>query len=280
MVSDGTRNDKASDPAGQFLSGVDRIQTNAKWLLAVFAAVAGVLMAGIQLSSLGKLAFGERLYIALGAAAIALALIGAIIAFVVYVIAPRYMTLESLITLAAKRTWSGKEGTERKEFKFIAEAQLLGSRYLDLKDLKAAYEKAGNAKEIQATYDHIRVVLAGVLYERVRLAFIRSAKAMLVCATGAAISIGVFAWSANPPTSPSEFSPPVEAYVSLSPAGQQELAASAGAACVQVPIKVIVLSNDGQVADVLVEPTTNCKLTRFSVGKSPLAVDGTLTPSP
>lgn len=264
------------DPAAQFTAAAERIWTNAKWLLAVFAAVAGVLTAGIQLSSLGKLDFGSRLAYAIAAGALALAFVGAIIASVITIITPRYMTLSTLVKLSGSQTWLGRE---RHEIAFVREAGLLGMRYTSLADLETAYKEAESKKDIDEIYAHIRTVLAAVLYEQVRYAFRRSSIVMLVCATGAAACIGVFAWAANPRENPSKLETPSEALVTLSQAGQQELAPIVGRECVKSPIPVVVLFDDGQSADVVTEPDGHCKLARFTIGKAPSAVEGTLVPS-
>jgi len=214
----------ASQPASSgFAQGIEYLRSTAKWLIVVFAAVGAVLAAGTQLSSIGKLQWGDgRLTAAIVAAAVALVAIGAVIATVLAMLMSGYMTLAEL----------AKKGDRDREIKFLAREELLVlagydkvkdlqeeykrlaerrntllSQYYNLLDAEKDAEAQPTVKELtrlearigylDSVVDHI---LSAARYNLVRRRFVYATVVLFAAGTIAAIAIGVFAWAANPPT--------------------------------------------------------------------------------
>ena len=75
VAAEQPRDAASAQPSGlvaDYTSGANRLRETAKWLIAAFAAVGTILVAGSQLSDLGSIQDG-RLLVAFGAAAVALA---------------------------------------------------------------------------------------------------------------------------------------------------------------------------------------------------------------
>src|SRR5689334_10268659 len=87
----------AAGPATyQFDGAMQRIRDAAKWLIGAAAAVGAALIAGTQLSSIGKLSSGWRLSLAIAGVVLALAAVVFAIWFAVQLLLPVGVTLTEL----------------------------------------------------------------------------------------------------------------------------------------------------------------------------------------
>jgi hypothetical protein len=107
-VPDGTPGSEQRPDPGNTADAINRYRDLAKWLITVFAAIGGLLVAGSQLSSLGKLDLEDD-WVRLLAAALGLALALAMAVWLVTrslsILRPVEMSLDSLVgdeAIAAK----------------------------------------------------------------------------------------------------------------------------------------------------------------------------------
>jgi hypothetical protein len=196
----------------KFASGVDRIRETSKWIIVVFAAVAGVLTAGTQLSSIGQLEWGdERLNLAIGAAALGLLFVGVAVGSVVSVLTSGYTTLESLVKEETNQSQKSKKSGN---VKFVEDNKLLKlTNFRNIEELRDEYygsieqryketDKA-KIKELDAKIKYlgqlIEQILAAVKYDAVRRRFKLAMVVLFISGFVAAGAIGTFAWASNPP---------------------------------------------------------------------------------
>jgi hypothetical protein len=83
-------------PTDQYLSAVDRTRETSKWLIGAFAAVAGIVLAGVQITGLGKLD-GWDLFFAISSVVGALFGAGLAIYGCARVLTPAQVTLSELV---------------------------------------------------------------------------------------------------------------------------------------------------------------------------------------
>jgi hypothetical protein len=261
-----------STASDMFRSGIASLRSTAVWLFAVFAAVGGILIAGIQLSSIGRLELQSfRMLVAIVAAVVALGAIGIILWLMVRVLAPDHVTLAGL-----KR--DEINNPDGQDSKFITDAGLLGP-YASVGKLQEAYDAAATAERQRETDAQVQLVLGGVRYYRLRRHFKQSVIGTVLAAMLAAVAIGGFAWAANPKAEQvPKFQVPVEAKLRLSDAAKASMADEVGQECVKSDILVIVLTAAQNEYDVVTIPNDKCRVTRFMVGPGPAGVEGHLAP--
>jgi hypothetical protein len=306
-----------AEPAKDSLtSATSTISDTAKWLITIFAGVAGVLVAGSQLSSLGKLDLGPRLLAAL--AGLALGIAGAAYAV---------MNTVPVLTSARVRLAELAVTQDKDEQRFLQDnAELLLGLANDARELKQRYDIAlsaraqaftrlyanptdadlnTQAKVSDAQASNYSQAVGGLLtaarYDRVRRKFEAAQREMLWGGLFAAAGIALFAWAANPPEPPAESSAavpnsPVAVRVFLTPDGTAALTGILGEACVTDPagVEAIALEASDSSATLVSIGTASCKVARFSLGSSLGVVKateqvnpptgsppvGTVTPSP
>jgi hypothetical protein len=127
--------DSAASPGGEYAAETESLRSAAKWLLAAAAGVAGLLVAGLQLSSLGRLTSGEVGHLALALVGLVLTLAG--VAFVIYRAAA--LLSDTWITL-----WQLSSSDEFSE-----------ERLDRIKSSGSAFERRRNAREY-LIFDQIR----------------------------------------------------------------------------------------------------------------------------
>jgi hypothetical protein len=200
---------------------MQRIRDAAKWLIGAAAAVGAVLIAGSQLSSIGKLEFGSRLIAAVVGVVIALMAVVYAVWVAVQVLLPIAVTLGEL-----EKMWDEKN--KRADVQFFHEnPRQLG--YASPAALKEARENTWRAREnarraLEATgarkraekkqdfdaadanfkrvENDIRTVLHTAQYQLLQARFGDVLKKLLFAAAAAAGGIMVYAWAANPPEPP------------------------------------------------------------------------------
>ncbi|MFE9846578.1 pentapeptide repeat-containing protein [Streptomyces goshikiensis] len=210
-----TPNEKASASAGPDFSALDKanegIRNAAKWLIASSAAVGAALLAGSQLSNIGKLDWSWRLLVAvLGAAAGLIAVVWAI-RLATLLLLPVTVTIDVLDAewrkpskdLAAAVGFFKDE--PRQLGKWRSPADLRDEERRTKEDLTGAQERKDKdaaekaQRKLSAIAQWVRSIQRQAQYKTLESRFHRSLK-WLVVATGlAAIGIVLFAWASNPP---------------------------------------------------------------------------------
>ena len=209
-----------NDPAEGYTAQLDALRSVAKWLVAAFAGVGALLVAGLSISGIGQLTPSSwRLYAAGGSAAIALAAVGFMIREASSVLTHEWLTLASLSDPGAlvrlqATDWQSAQLSDIDDLLKISQHELFGyaaesvprlhvrlqeaderlrkARPGSRRALRAAGDAAAlrRAARTTAQYANYRYTLK--LFQRMRA---RLGWAALITA----ISIGVFAYAANPP---------------------------------------------------------------------------------
>lgn len=197
----------SSDP---FAEGVDRLRETAKWLMAVFAAIAATLLAESSLSSIGQFSWGApRLTAALIAGTLALFAVGVVIWHAARVLAPSPVSIQRL---------AEDEEKNRKpaDVNFVQRNPQLLAGYGSVRELRDTYyglveerdalieqDKWDDAKKRDDRIAYlggvISQLLSAVAADRVHRQFKRTVWVMFVAGFVAAAGIILFVWAANPP---------------------------------------------------------------------------------
>lgn len=208
-----------SDGAGSYAAQLDALRSVAKWLVAAFAGVGALLMAGLSISGIGKFPPSSwRLYAAAVSAAAALTAVGFMIREASTVLTHDWLTLANLGDPGAvprpATGWRAAQLTEidnlltvsRHELfgyaaKTVPELQtrlreadqrLLHSRPGSRRALRTAREAAVLRTAARAAAQYANYYYTLKLFQRMRT---RLGWAALVTA----VSIGVFAYASSPP---------------------------------------------------------------------------------
>lgn len=215
-------NREEGDLQGGYAVQLDALRSVAKWLVAAFAGIGALLVAGLSISGIGQLSPSSwRLYTAAGSAAVALAAVALMIREASTVLTHEWLTLADLsdpgpAVPPPKADWKSAELREihnlldvskHELFGYVAESppklqerlqevdrQLRRARPGSRRALRAAREAAALRKAARATAQYANYRYTLKLFQRMRT---RIAWAALVTA----ISVGVFAYAANPPKS-------------------------------------------------------------------------------
>jgi len=244
-------------------AAVERYRDVAKWLITVFAALGGVLVAGSQLTAIGSLDLEEdrwRLLIALAGLALALAMAVVIVSSALRVLEPLPLFLKDVVgdpELAEELD----RRPERLPFGSTSVADLddklgtaLGSPAL------SEPEKDGWREEARRFIGQARVV-------KVRSRFRRAWRRMAWAGPLATIGIVAFAYAANPPESPPDdgasapavLPPPAPVRLHLTPNGRTALGSALGRGCVRAPVPALVIGGDLRHPRVVVLPEQGCR---------------------
>ncbi len=243
--STGSGNSKSApsppvSPANPYQKGVDQIRSTATWLIAAFAAVATVMLAGSQLSSVGKLTMADdplRLWTALIAAFVAVGATIYAIFGLTNVLAPVMASLGALRVEGASESPLAKLAaddsgllagrtdvpallddyeTQRKNQFSAFSDQTKAHKELD-EAINDDAKKFASIRSIAADKRRDRAdAEVGVLrktvvaltqlsaYLQVSSRFEKERTKVIWSGAAAAIAIIAFAWAANPPTLPAE----------------------------------------------------------------------------
>lgn len=204
--------DKNPDPV---LAGIDRLRETAKWLIGAYAAVGAAIIAGLQLTSLGKVEDPTRFWVGAIAAAVALIAVVAGISKIATVLAP--------VKIEAADLGPGSDA----EKMVHATPTLLKGQAATLADLQSQYETAlsefqdkratargalddpaerttaeGAAEQarsrMMALFDPLDGMRKLVLFERVQQRYDDAKRALGVAAVVIIVGVITFAWAANP----------------------------------------------------------------------------------
>jgi hypothetical protein len=252
---------------GEF-DAIDQLRALGRWLLTIFAAVAALLIAGVQVSSIGRLSLGDpRLWFAVVCGMLTLVSLAVILAMFVRVLSPATISMKKLTTEESRDPRSP-------DVRYLVENGYLGD-HPSVAALYAAYQAPNATAAVQRRVDRVN---ATVLFERTRRRFQHAFMVTIPAAVLAALFIAGFVWAANPPAAPAgPFAMPAEANLKLDAPPQAALSDQLGPSCVTSEVHVIVLAVHDGAYDVVSVPSDLCKLLRFSVGDTPLGVPGVLT---
>lgn len=278
-----TSSGSGSSSAGSLGAAGDRIRETAKWLTVSLAAIAGILLAGTQLSSFGKLPAGsDRFWVAIIGIALGAIGTGLILGFSVWVATARGQSLAEL----AQDDDLGQSSQEHASWPRVRalKDEVLLQGFADVHALKEDYLEALRAYRAPTRTDSdvtavrqlsgvVQNVLTVAVY--LRLVF-RWRLASVFIALGAAVAgAGVvgFVWAANPPpaaaasmVTPGFLDKAEPKTLVLTQQGAAALKKDIGsAACaVTTTVEVDVLASTDSGADVLVDQP-GCPKARFIV---------------
>jgi hypothetical protein len=250
-----------------------RLRDTAKWILTSFAAVGAILVAGLQLSSLGNLTgdtSGWRIFAALLGVVLAAGGVALAIGYTASVFAPFLNTFHSadkhpdvVSTVIHEDEPIGKSyQTLKAEIKqadtALAEAEEHGP---DSPEYKAAYAKRDDLeldKRLALT-----VIGSELLWQRYKRAR-RAVVAAIALVLAGAVS---FAWGANPPDNATKAEPvalgqaPVLLDLHLTKRGVDALAKARG--CTTADLQVLSIAGSEGKREVVTIPTASCQTVRF-----------------
>jgi hypothetical protein len=253
---------------------VEDIRSNVKWTLVAFGAIGTTLLAGSQLSSLGKFALDEpRLWAALAFAMLALGAASFAVRSAQKVANAGYVEFYDL---------------HPTDVQYVQRNAALLDGFATVDNLRAWYDNCVTARHAgltdpadQETIENnetwfnyldglVDTVVSYVRYNRIRQQSEQSRSRLTWASIVAAVALLGFAWAANPKADQPAIvvlkSPASEAALTLTELGKQTLAPILGADCVaHVPIAVIVLSVGGPESDVVSLKTKDCALARFTI---------------
>jgi hypothetical protein len=254
---------------------VEYLRGNVKWTLVAFGAIGTTLLAGSQLSNLGKFEpLNPRLWFAVACAVLALGAASYAVRSALKVAYSGYTELYSLTQADIEYVQHNAallEGYATFNQLRLAYEQSIATRHAEL-TAPLKNEEALVSNEIWFGYlDRlIRKVLSYVRYNNIRQQAANSRLELTFASIVAAVALVGFAWAANPKADQSAIvvlkSPASEAALTLTELGKQTLAPVLGAECVaHQPIAVIVLSVGAAESDVISLKTKDCALVRFTI---------------
>jgi len=267
----------AVDPLGEIRTANEKLRDTAKWIITSFAAIGAILLAGIQLSNVGKLtADTSECRVAAVIAGVVLAIlgIGVAMAFTSRVLAPFLNTFRSAD--------EHPDVTDR----VLGDGELIGLTYGELKTsvrevkeaVRAAQEASGDdsedptLKEAERAHDEWedsrRLALAMIGRELLWQRYERSRRMLIwVALPLTAFGLAVFAWGANPPAADADQSSavlervPKLVFVKLSNAGVDALRERRR--CSRPTLQALTISGDPGAVEVVTIPAGGCEAVRF-----------------
>jgi hypothetical protein len=267
----GTKSDKYEK---RLTDAVDYLRGNVKWTLVAFGAIGTTLLAGSQLSNLGKFEWNEpRLWIALLFAALAL---GAAAYAVRCALAVAYTGYTELYSL------------ETADIKYVERNSALLQGFESIQALRRAYEKCIRDRHRDLTADEkdpaalenneiwfayldglVDDVLSYIRHDRVRRQVERSRTELTWASMIAAVSLVGFAWAANPKVEQRVVvlkAVAAEARLKLTEAGKKVLEPVLGAQCIASGmIDIIALDAAAAKHDVISLKTKDCPVARLTI---------------
>lgn len=270
----------------ELIASADRIRETAKWMVATFGAVAGVLVAGLQLSDIGGLEGSDR-NIAVAGSVIA---IGAVIAIIYITAAVLARGRVARSDLAAGPRQNRRLVRELERSKglympyesipdFVAAVEQQWTKQVESwSRLHSATDKAAqdNAKAdftaTKAVLPELNRRMSQLLgiarVEDVKLAFERTRKWTAALAVIAAIGAAAFSYVNVAPDEKSEKAlpqSPVVALADLSGAGKNVLQGVAGEKCDLDALEVVTLSASAGGWEAVILPVDGCETARVVI---------------
>jgi hypothetical protein len=262
------------DPGGA-RAAVNRYRDLAKYLIGVFAAVAGLLLAGTQLTSVGMLSWDRdkaRVIAAAIGLIVALGAVVRVIALALRVLQPIEISASDVegdpslkAYLESRPTALGGAGT-------LARVREMANSSLLSDDERAQW--AGVLDDALAT----------AALKRARDAFDGAWHGMLVAGVLGAAGIVAFAWAANPPknssASPVVNSQPMLVSVHLTHDGMAALRPPLGTECDESMLRALVIGGSQDAPDIVTLPEHACRSIRLVLSSElGLVLSSTTAPS-
>jgi hypothetical protein len=280
--------------ADQASAAIDQFRSVGKWIITSFAAVATLLLAGVQLTSLGSV-HGWRLFGAF--AGLGIAVIAAIVAIanLTSVLQPHVSTVEDSVAEAEQ------EGSPLASFIANHRTLFFPVGIEDVQGLKGKYDEARAARALaqrpssysEGNYQELRRSLWNLVwmssYENAKKEFEESRKVIIGAALAVAVGAALYAWAATAPTTGSNSNSssaavgpaPVEVIIKLTGAGQAAFGGILSDKCIEAAsghsgVHAIAVSADSSQTTVILIPTPG-KCTAPTKISIPLS-DGFATP--
>jgi hypothetical protein len=270
-------------------AGIERLRETAKWLIGAYAAVGTVLIAGLQLTSLGKIEDETRLWIAIGTAFVALVAVTVAIWKVTDVLGPVKVAKADLDPDSP----AGKMAKDT--------PSLLKGQALDLASLQTRYEVALNDYQVRrdkargdptavpeaeqayklvlAVTDPLAEMRNIALFEKLKQRFDEAKRWLGATAVLTAACVIAFAWAANPSeesqatAKAQEHGPtiatPSLVTLSVDPRrlSLKALRAQLGARCNLARVHAVIVGGTTAEPEVLTLPKQHCRDVRFVVSE-------------
>ena len=257
----------------QLAQAVEHLRGNVKWTLIAFGAIGTTLLAGSQLSNLGKFQWTEpRLWFALFCALVALGVAAYAVRSALAVAYTGYVELNSL---------------SDEDIAYVQRNPALLEGFGSVDELREAYRAAIasrhegffaglTADQLQSLENWYRYVdslvdkvLSYVRYNRIRQQVERSRAELTIASVVTAAALVGFAWAANPGPDQQIVvlqSPVSAAKLALSETGKATLTPLLGAKCVALAaIEIVVLNVTTSGSEVLTLAGKDCPVARFTL---------------
>jgi hypothetical protein len=184
---------QSATPAASPLStGRELIRSGAKWIIASFAAVGAILVAGSQLSSIGALTWEDsRLWYAVAGLAVAMLAVLLVIVKVVSLLAPREWTINDLVK-------ASKENPKPRVVQFFEDNYQFLDGYASLEEIQQDWDNEDDPVKVAEVNETIDRVVDRANYQTLSYDFKQARWLIAGGALLAAAGIGLFAWAANP----------------------------------------------------------------------------------
>jgi hypothetical protein len=253
---------------------VEDLRSNVKWTLVAFGAIGTTLLAGSQLSSLGKFTLAEpRLWGAIVFAITALGAAAYAVSSALKVANAGYVEFSHLDPADVKYVESND--TILQGFKTVDNLKLWYNTVIDERHTCLTHSPADKAAQesYEIWFNYLDGLVDGVVsyihYNRIRTQSEDSRSQLIRASIVAAVALLGFAWAANPKAeSPVVVltSPPSQATLALSESGKRTLAPLLGTSCIKLDkIDIVLLSVSTAGSEVVTSKTKDCPLTRFTI---------------
>lgn len=245
-----------ADPGG-VQAAIDRYRDIAKYLITIFAGVGALLIAGTQLSSLGKLSWDDTPDRVVGAALgllLALGSVAWIVREALKILRPIELSLDDVVADADLRAHMD------------ARPGALGGApsVTALRNLRTGTLLDDRGEEWDAVTTG---VIGQAAHRRARDQFDAAWRSMLIAALIGSLAIACFAWAANPPkraTAPATVQPaPAAVTLDLTDDGREALDGAIGEKCADAPVQALSVGGAEGAPRVVTVPSTACKAAQF-----------------
>lgn len=259
--------------SARLTEAVEHIRSNVKWTLVAFGAIGTTLLAGSQLSNLGRFYYSDwRLWLSLLFALLALGAAAYAVRSALKVVFIGYVELNSLELsdiAYIERNHALLDGFESVEVLRQAYHECIQTKHTHLAeqaDLKVLETDKSTFLYLDALIDD---VLSAIRYNRIREQSERSQRSLMAASIIAAIGLVGFAWAANPGKDESTVvlrSPPSPAKLSLTTSGKATLLPVLGEKCAaHESIDVILISITTSNAEVVTQAIDGCPMLRITL---------------
>lgn len=287
-------NTTTTPPANGLAGAGDRIREASKWLLTAFGAVGVVVVAGVALGDVGRVAPSDR-WLAVTCVAVAVIGVGIAILAAGSVLTQGFVTLEEAATanevkdpallaglpnVAELRRRYLTSLTQSRESAEALYTHLGGDATApNFADTTKALTKKAESATAMATYydDQVHQVLTRQNYAKVAAAY-DGARIRMALGTGLAV-VGILGFvlvTASPAQSPVVGKVPVAVTVTVDPIAQDRVHALLGAQCELTDLPGTAIATEGEAVVVAFAKHSDCAegLVRFAPGEATVVQKG------